>query len=67
MEKIFIDGKKISIKSPIDAIRHKIGYVTEDRKSKGLVLDFSIQENIALTNLRNVLLLELSTVGKNNR
>lgn len=49
---IFIDGKKISIKSPIDAIKHKIGYVTEDRKSKGLVLDFSIQENIALTNLK---------------
>lgn len=51
---IYIDGKKVSIKSPIDAMKHKIGYVTEDRKTKGLVLDFSIEENISLTNLKKV-------------
>ena len=48
---IFIDGKKVNIKSPIDAMKHKIGFVTEDRKTEGLVLDFSIKENIMLTNL----------------
>lgn len=51
---IIIDGKKVSIKSPIDAMKQKIGYVTEDRKIKGLVLDFSIQENISLANLKKV-------------
>lgn len=48
---ILIDGKPVSIKSPIDAMKHRIGFVTEDRKTQGLVLDFSIQENISLANL----------------
>jgi len=51
---ILIDGKKVSIKSPMDALKQKIGYVTEDRKTKGLVLDFSIQENVSLANLKKV-------------
>ncbi|MFO7316993.1 MAG: sugar ABC transporter ATP-binding protein [Bacilli bacterium] len=51
---ILIDEKKVSIKTPIDAMKHKIGYVTEDRKTKGLVLDFSIQENVSLANLKKV-------------
>lgn len=51
---IFIDGKKVSIKSPIDAMKHNIGYVTEDRKTKGLILNFSIQENVSLANLKKV-------------
>ena len=45
---------KYPLKSPIDAMKHKIGYVTEDRKTKGLVLNFSIQENVALANLKKV-------------
>lgn len=48
---VFIDGKKVVIKSPIDAMKNGIGFVTEDRKTQGLVLDFSIEENIALANL----------------
>jgi ribose transport system ATP-binding protein len=48
---ILIDGKQVNIKSPIDAMKHKIGFVTEDRKTQGLVLDFSIKENIMLANL----------------
>ena len=48
---IFIDGKKVNVKSPIDAMKYGIGFVTEDRKTQGLVLDFSIKENIALANL----------------
>ena len=48
---IFIDGKKAIIKSPIDAMKYGIGFVTEDRKTEGLVLDFSIKDNITLANL----------------
>ncbi|MER2128769.1 sugar ABC transporter ATP-binding protein [Solibacillus sp. FSL H8-0523] len=48
---VFIDNKKVSINSPIEAMKHKIGFVTEDRKTQGLVLDFSIKENIMLANL----------------
>lgn len=51
---IFLDGQKVTIKSPIDAMKHKIGYVTEDRKTKGLILNFSIQDNVSLANLKKV-------------
>jgi ribose transport system ATP-binding protein len=50
---IFIQGKRVRIKNPHDAIRHGIGFVTEDRKSEGLILHFSIRENIALPNLKH--------------
>jgi ribose transport system ATP-binding protein len=48
---IYIDNKPVKISSPIEAMKQKIGFVTEDRKSQGLVLDFSIKENIMLANL----------------
>ena len=47
-----IDGKPVKIKkSEADAIRHKIAYVTEDRKGNGLVLSQSIRVNTSLANL----------------
>lgn len=47
---VFIDGKKVEITKPIDAIENKIGFVTENRQEEGLVLDESIRENISLLN-----------------
>ena len=47
---ITIDGQAVKIHNPIQAMQHKIGFVTEDRKTEGLLLDFSIQDNIMLTN-----------------
>ena len=47
---VFIDEKKVEIKNPIDAIRNKIGFVTENRQEEGLVLDESIRENISVLN-----------------
>jgi ribose transport system ATP-binding protein len=48
---VFIDGQKVHIRTPIEAMKLGIGFVTEDRKSEGLILDFSIKENIMLANL----------------
>jgi ABC-type sugar transport system ATPase subunit len=48
---IFLDGRKIRICSPRHAIRNRIGLLTEDRKSQGLVLGQSVLENFALPNL----------------
>lgn len=48
---ITLKGKKINIRRPEDAVRHGIGFITEDRKDEGLVLEFSIRENMALPNL----------------
>lgn len=51
---IRIDGSEVQIHSPSDALAHGIGYITEDRKLEGLMLDKSIQTNIALTNLQKI-------------
>ena len=45
---ILLDGKKVSIESPGDAIACGIGYVPEDRKSLGLFLELSGHENITM-------------------
>lgn len=52
--KMWIDGDEVSIKSPYDAIKRGIGFITEDRKSKGLVLSLSVRENFSLTNLLKI-------------
>ncbi|WP_100359127.1 sugar ABC transporter ATP-binding protein [Gracilibacillus salitolerans] len=51
---IKVDGKPVKIKNPSYAMQHGIGFVSEDRKSKGLVVDFSIQHNLNMTNLREL-------------
>lgn len=45
---IWLDGKKVTIKSPDEAVKLGIGFITEDRKDEGLILDFSIKENMVL-------------------
>ncbi|WP_373280384.1 sugar ABC transporter ATP-binding protein [Microvirgula aerodenitrificans] len=49
--RIHLDGQPVDIASPADAIAAGIGYVTEDRKSQGLVLGLSVRENMTLTHL----------------
>jgi ABC-type sugar transport system ATPase subunit len=51
---IFIEGRKVSIKAPRDAIRHGIGFVTEDRKRYGLILDQTILDNSTLAGLKQI-------------
>lgn len=46
--KLFFEGKEIHIKNPRDAIKAGFGFITENRKTEGLILDFSIERNIAL-------------------
>ncbi|MFJ8247527.1 sugar ABC transporter ATP-binding protein [Peribacillus asahii] len=48
---VFIEGKKVSIRQPIDAVKHGLAFITENRKDEGLILDFSVRENIGLPNL----------------
>lgn len=51
---IRVAGKRVHIASPSDAIRHGIGFVTEDRKRFGLVLDQTILNNMTLAGLRRI-------------
>ena len=49
-----LDGKEVHLKNIKDAIKHKIAYVTEDRKGNGLVLSNSIKINTTLANLDSI-------------
>lgn len=51
---IIIGGKKVIINSPQDAISKGIGYIPADRRIEGLVLDKSIYDNFAYTNLNRI-------------
>ena len=51
---IWLDGRRVEINSPSDAIRNGIGLVTEDRKALGLILGMVVRENISLANLRSL-------------
>lgn len=51
--KVYLHGKEINIKNPLDAIREGFGFITENRKTEGLILDFSILKNIALPSEKN--------------
>jgi inositol transport system ATP-binding protein len=50
---IFINGKKITINSPKDAIQNKMALLTEDRKLTGLYLCLSVKDNIIMPSLKN--------------
>jgi ribose transport system ATP-binding protein len=48
---IFVEGREVDIRSPVDAIRLGIGLVPEDRKAQGLILSLAVRVNMTLTNL----------------
>lgn len=48
---IFVDGEKVEIKTPEQAIKHNIGFLTENRKDEGLILDGTLSENIDLPSI----------------
>ena len=45
-----VEGKKIAIRHPSDAKRHRIALASEDRKALGLILCRSIKENVSIQN-----------------
>lgn len=48
---LFLQGKKVHLDTVQDAIKHKLAYVTEDRKGNGLILSNPIKINTTLANL----------------
>lgn len=53
---VYVDGKKVSINSPGDAIRNKICLLTEDRKKEGLCLELNVEHNLTITSLKTFVL-----------
>ncbi len=50
--KIYVNGEEVHHKAPYMAIKNKVGFLTEDRKTEGLVLIDSIADNISLPSIR---------------
>lgn len=48
---ILVAGKNVTVKNPNQAVELGLGFITEDRKEEGLILDFSIKDNIVLPSL----------------
>lgn len=46
-----VNGQAIRVTSPRDGIRAGIGLISEDRKEQGLILSYSVEQNISLGNL----------------
>jgi ribose transport system ATP-binding protein len=49
---ITLDGRRLNIRSPKDAIREGIFLAPEDRRQSGLIVDFTVRENITLPGLK---------------
>ncbi len=52
---VYVQGEKVHIKSPNDAVKHGIGYLSEDRKRYGLALGLDVEENIVLAAFKKFL------------
>ncbi len=51
--KIFVNGKEVTIKSPMDAVKSKIGYLSEDRKRYGIIVEKTVADNSVMASLEN--------------
>ncbi|TPI48005.1 sugar ABC transporter ATP-binding protein [Mesorhizobium sp. B2-9-1] len=51
---IRVQGRKVQLRSPRDAIAFGIGFMPADRKREGLILPMSVGDNIAMTILRRL-------------
>lgn len=48
---LYLEGRQLSIKNPQQAIEQGIGYMSEDRKSQGLYLNFDLKANFVANRL----------------
>jgi len=53
-KEVFLNGDRIPIQVPRDAIDHGICLVPENRRTEGLVVEMSVRENVSLPSLRHL-------------
>ena len=49
---VLVKGQKVEIHSPSDAVKHGIGYLSEDRKAFGVATGLSVRDNCVMADLR---------------
>lgn len=50
---VYVNGKKVEIKTPMDAVKCGIGYLSEDRKRYGIVVQKNVAENTTMAALKD--------------
>lgn len=50
---IVLNGKEVKFKNPMQAVQGGIGYLSEDRKHYGLLVDMDVKSNMTLPTIRN--------------
>ncbi|TYP79262.1 sugar ABC transporter ATP-binding protein [Paenibacillus methanolicus] len=48
---LYIRGRRIAIRSPHQAVLHGVGYLSEDRKQYGCLLDMDVKTNVAIASM----------------
>lgn len=51
---VYLEGKEIQIRKPLDAINQGIGLVTEDRKRSGIIAPMCLRENMTIASLKAI-------------
>ncbi len=51
---LLLSGKEVRINNPRDAIQHRVGLATEDRKAEGLFLQSTLKNNISISGLKAI-------------
>jgi ribose transport system ATP-binding protein len=64
---VTVNGKRVRIVKPHDAIAAGLAFITEDRKGQGLVLGMSVRENVTLAHLRDYVDRDLLVDGRRER
>jgi len=62
-----VDGQRLAAGKPLAAMRAGIGFVPEDRRQQGLVMDLSIARNATMTRTRSLARLGLIGAAAENR
>jgi ribose transport system ATP-binding protein len=52
---VYVQGQQVQIKSPGDAVKHGVGYLSEDRKRYGLALSMDVETNLVLATFKKFL------------
>ncbi len=55
VKQVEMEGQQVTIKNPKDALELGVGLLPEDRKTQGLILDFSVEYNVIINTLKDSL------------
>jgi ribose transport system ATP-binding protein len=62
--RLFLGGNPVDVRTPADAIAHRIALVPEDRKRQGILGPLSVRENIVVSSLRQFSRMGILDVGR---